>query len=55
MTGFTTRKTNMKYEDEFIAWLYENYTIGNGDTLIKYLEDGVSYDLFLIDMGYEDE
>jgi hypothetical protein len=45
----------MKYEDEFIAWLYETCNIGNGDTLIAYLEDGVSYDTFLTEMGLEDE
>ena len=45
----------MKYEDEFVAWLYETYNIGNGHTLIGYMEDGVSYDLFLHDLGLEDE
>jgi hypothetical protein len=37
----------MKYEDEFIAWLYTQHPIGNGDMLIRYMEDGVSYDDFL--------
>ncbi|HEY7867382.1 MAG TPA: hypothetical protein VIC51_15425 [Psychromonas sp.] len=45
----------MKYEDEFINWLYTQYNIGNGDTLIKYMEDGVSYDNFLNEMGLEDD
>jgi hypothetical protein len=45
----------MKYEDEFINWLYAKYNIGNGDTLIKYMEDGVSYDNFLNEMGLEDD
>jgi hypothetical protein len=45
----------MKYEDEFINWLYKQYNIGNGDTLIKYMEDGHSYDNFLDEMGLEDD
>lgn len=45
----------MKYEDEFIEWLCTHYQIGNGHTLIKYIEDGVSYDAFLEEMGLEDE
>jgi len=44
----------MIYEDRFVVWLYDNYVINNGDTLIKYLEDGVTYDLFLEEMGLED-
>jgi hypothetical protein len=45
----------MKYEDEFINWLYTQHIIGNGDTLIKYMEDGVSYDIFLDEMGLNDD
>lgn len=45
----------MKYEEEFTAWLYENYTINNGDALIHYLEDGVSYDIFLQEFGLTDD
>ena len=45
----------MKYEEEFTAWLYENYTINNGDALIHYLEDGESYDIFLSEMGLTDD
>lgn len=45
----------MKYENEFIEWLYKNYPIGNGDTLLKYMEDGVSYDEFLQENGLEDD
>ena len=45
----------MKYEDEFTEWLYANYQIGNGDTLIEYLEDGYTYDVFLAEMGLEDD
>ena len=45
----------MKYESEFTAWLYMNYPIGNGDALIHYLEDGVTYDIFLQEMGLVDD
>lgn len=45
----------MKYEDEFTAWLYENRSIGNGAALIHYLEDGVTYEVFLSEMGLTDE
>lgn len=45
----------MKYEDEFTQWLYQQYPINNGDALIHYLEDGVSYDIFLAEMGLTDE
>jgi hypothetical protein len=45
----------MKYEDEFIDWLYKQYIITNGDTLIYYMEDGVSYDDFLGETGLTDD
>lgn len=45
----------MKYEQAFIEWLYENYTINNGDALIHYLEDGESYDIFLQEFGLTDD
>lgn len=45
----------MKYEQEFIEWLYANKKIYNGDTLISYLEDGESYYQFLDEMGLWDE
>jgi hypothetical protein len=45
----------MKYEDEFIAWLYIHYNIGNDDTLLKYMEDGISYNMFLQDNDLEDD
>lgn len=45
----------MKYEDEFIAWLYTQYPIGNDEMLIHYMEDGVSYDNFLQANGLIDE
>ena len=28
------------FEEEFLAYLYDNYPIGNGDMLLHYLEDG---------------
>lgn len=45
----------MKYESEYTAWLYMNYTINNGDALIHYLEDGETYDIFLQEMGLTDD
>lgn len=45
----------MKYEQEFIEWLYANKKIYNGDMLISYLEDGESYYTFLQETGLEDE
>jgi hypothetical protein len=45
----------MKYENEFIEWLYNRYFIPNGDVLISFMEDGESYDRFLDEMGLEDE
>jgi hypothetical protein len=45
----------MKYEDEFIAWLYTQHPIGNDDMLIRYMEDGVSYDDFLQAHDLEDD
>ena len=45
----------MKYEEEFIEWLYANKKIYNGDMLISYLEDGESYYQFLMETGLEDD
>lgn len=36
-------------EDKYTAWLYENYSIGNGDMLIRLLEDMTVFDKFLSD------
>ena len=45
----------MKYEQEFIEWLYANKQIYNGDMLISYLEDGFSYEQFLRETGIQDD
>jgi hypothetical protein len=45
----------MKYETEFTAWLFANYAIYNGDALIAYLEDGVTYETFLAETGLIDD
>lgn len=45
----------MKYEEEFTQWLYTKYPINNGDALIHYLEDMMTYELFLNEMGLVDE
>lgn len=45
----------MKYEEQFIEWLYENFTISNGEALCSYLEDGDTYNTFLAENGLEDE
>ena len=28
------------FEEEFLAYLYDNFNIGNGDMLLHYMEDG---------------
>lgn len=45
----------MKYEVEFTEWLYNNYSIFNGDALIHYLEDYDTYATFLNETGLVDE
>jgi hypothetical protein len=45
----------MKYESDFIMWLYTQHIISNNDTLLKYMEDGVSYDIFLNEKGLTDD
>ena len=45
----------MLYEDEFTEWLYNNYAIGNGDTLIRYFENPAFYETFLEETGRTDE
>lgn len=53
--GLHYKDTNMKYEEEYTAWLYATRSIGNGDALLHYLEDGDTYNKFLTDMGLTDE
>lgn len=45
----------MKYEDEYTEWLYVNKPIFNGESLIHYLEDMITYEVFLNEMGLVDE
>lgn len=45
----------MKYEDEYVEWLYVNRPIFNGDSLIHYLENKPTYEEFLSEMGLVDE
>ncbi|NDB59195.1 hypothetical protein EB001_12185 [bacterium] len=42
------------FEEEFLAWLYDNYNIGNGDMLLHYLEDGGYFEDWFKD-HYPDE
>ena len=37
--------------DKFDDWLYKNYHIGNGDTLVRLMEDSSVVERFLKDMG----
>lgn len=38
-------------EEAYSKWLYENYSIWNGDRLISLLEDGCTQEKYLRDMG----
>ncbi len=40
----------MSLYDEFTDWIYENYSVGNGDRLITLMEDTNIQDKFLRDM-----
>jgi hypothetical protein len=40
-------------EDTYTAWLYQNYTINNGDMLLHYLEDSRTRDLYLREHGLD--
>jgi hypothetical protein len=44
----------MQHEEAFTAWLYANFAIGNGDTLIAYLETPELYDAFLLENNLTD-
>ena len=37
--------------DRFYDWLYKNYSIGNGHTLVNLMEDSTVVDRFLKDAG----
>ena len=39
--------------DKFNDWLYENYMIGNGHTLVRLMEDMSVVDRFLKDAGLQ--
>lgn len=45
----------MKLGEQFNDWLYENYSIWNGDRLISLLEDGDVQSKFLSDMGLPED
>ena len=45
----------MKYEEEFIKYIYDNYPVYNGHSLLGYMEDTIIYEAFLTHMGLEDE
>ena len=42
------------FEEEFLAYLYDNFNIGNGDMLLHYLEDGGYFEDWFKD-HYPDE
>jgi hypothetical protein len=46
---------DINLEDEFNKWLYENFTICNGDQLIGHLENPIRESQFLRDMGLPEE
>lgn len=42
---------NNSLDDLFIAWIYQNKRIGNGDMLILAMENTSNWDAFLNDVG----
>lgn len=42
------------FEEEFLAYLYDNFNIGNGDMLLHYMEDGGYFEDWFKD-HYPDE
>ena len=47
----TLEDQDLLRESSFIEWLYKNYSIGNGDMLISYLENGHTFDTYLKEHG----
>jgi hypothetical protein len=50
--------TELKYlcsQEAFDKWLYENYSIWNGDRLIQLYEDGEVMNKYIKDMGLPDD
>ena len=45
----------MKYEEEFIKYIYDNYPVYNGHSLVGYMEDISIYEEFLKHTGLEDD
>jgi hypothetical protein len=45
-----------KYEEEFIEYMYSNsdFHIYNGDSLLRYLEDGTYFDKWLKEYHYDE-
>ena len=45
-----------KYEEEFIAYMYSNsdFHIYNGDSLLRYLEDGTYFDEWFKEHHYDE-
>jgi len=50
-SGMITEQQYLSTEEAFTAWLYENYSIGNGHTLVRLQEDGDIAVKYLNDMG----
>lgn len=40
-----------KLEDLFVAWIYKNCRIGNGDMLVEAMENPCNWESFLADSG----
>ena len=40
-----------KLDNDFDEWLYKNYMIGNGHTLVRLMEDMTVVEIFLKDAG----
>lgn len=40
-------------EDDFLAYIYDNYSVGNGDQLLRFYEDHAVMQHFLDKQGLE--